>query len=159
MIPSAHRRALLCILQKLENFPHPWVVTGSCGLALQGMPLEVHDIDLQTCVAGAFEMERLLCGQQIIPVRLKLSEKIHSFFGALELEGIKVEIMGDIQRLLPDGSWQEPVDIPTQRIWVSFENQRVPVFSLAYELEAYRLLGRTQRAAEIEAWLKKTSTH
>ena len=150
MLPPAHRQVLLYILQKLETFPYPWVVTGSGGLALQGMLLEVHDIDLQTGEPGAFEMERVLNGRRLIPVSYKSSERIHSFFGALELEGIKVEIMGDMQKRLPDGSWQAPVDIPAQRIWTPFENKLVPVFSPTYELETYRLLGRAQRAAQIE---------
>ena len=53
--------------------------------------------------------------------------------------------MGDTQKLLPDGSWEKPVDVAAHRIWVAYENQRVPVFSLEYEMQAYRMiLGLTQ---------------
>lgn len=126
-------------------------------MALQGMPLEVHDIDLQTTAPGALAMEQILGGQPLSRVTYKSSEKIRSFLGSLELENIKIEIMGDVQKLLPNGSWEEPMDISTHRIWVSFENQRVPVFSLEYEQQAYLLMGRPRRAAQIQEWLKNAA--
>jgi len=158
MLEPVHRRALLLVLEKLKGFPHPWVVTGSCGMALQGMPLKVHDIDLQTTASGALAMEQTLGGQPLSKMTYKSLEKIRSLLGALELENVKIEIIGDMQKLLPDGSWEQPVDISAHRIWVCFENQQVPVFSLQYEMGAYRLMGRIQRAAQIQEWLNRSST-
>lgn len=125
-------------------------------MALQGMPLEVHDIDLQTTAPGALAMEQILGGQPLSRVRYKSSERIRSFLGSLELEKVKIEIMGDVQKLLPDGSWEGPLDVSAHRIWVPFENERVPVFPLEYEQQAYLLMGRPQRAAQIQEWLKNT---
>jgi hypothetical protein len=44
MLPAAHSRALKEILTRLQGKPILWVVTGSVGMALQGVPLDVHDI-------------------------------------------------------------------------------------------------------------------
>jgi hypothetical protein len=155
MLEAAHNLALNTILKKLEGLSEPWVVTGSCSMALQGMPLEVHDIDLQTTRKGAFDIEQALGGRILLPLAYKPSERICSYFGALEVEGVKVEIMGDMQKLLPDGTWEEPADIPSHRIWIPFEDRRAPVFPLEYERQAYRLMGRPHRAAQIEEWLKQ----
>lgn len=157
MLGSTHRHVLTLILQALKEFSEPWVVTGSCGMVLQGMPLEVHDIDLQTTEKGVILMEQILGGQPLLRIGYKSSEKIRSFFGALELENIKIEIMGDLQKLLPNGCWEEPPDISALRIRVPFEQSFVPVFPLEYELEAYRLMGRHQRADQIQAFLNRKS--
>ena len=39
------------------------------------------------------------------------AEKIRSHFGALMIDGIKVKIMGNVQKRLEDGSWEEPVNL------------------------------------------------
>ena len=41
-------RAIAILHVRLKTLPHPWVVTGSLGMALQGMDLEIHDIDVQS---------------------------------------------------------------------------------------------------------------
>ena len=41
----------------LENCRINWVITGSLGMILQGMDLEIHDIDIQTDQRGAYAIE------------------------------------------------------------------------------------------------------
>jgi hypothetical protein len=43
-----HLSALRKIYTELEGQPINWVITGSLGCALQGVKVEVHDIDIQT---------------------------------------------------------------------------------------------------------------
>lgn len=80
------------------NFFYDWVVTGSLGMALQGVPVEIHDIDIQTDKDGAYEIEDCFFQDVIKPVRYTMSERIQSHFGMLEIDGIRVEIMGDMQK-------------------------------------------------------------
>ena len=40
------------------GMPINWAVTGSLRLALQGVPIEVHDIVIQTDKDGAYAIER-----------------------------------------------------------------------------------------------------
>jgi len=143
----------LCI--QLSDCQSNWVVTGSLGMALQGMDLEIHDIDLQTDQRGAYEIESLFSGYVVKAVHYSASERIRSHLGSLEIEDVKVEIMGDIQKLLDNQVWEEPVKVEKYRHWVNFEGTQVPVLSLEYEHQAYLKLGRLEKAEKIKRWLEK----
>ncbi len=124
-------------------------------MALQGVPVKVHDIDIQTDREGAYEIERRFPEYVIEPVRYSTSGRVRSHFGALKIESIKVEIMGDIQKRLDDQSWEDPVKVERYRHWVEIDGMRVPVLSLEYEYRAYLKLGRKEKAEMLKRWLQK----
>jgi aminoglycoside-2''-adenylyltransferase len=155
MITARYLNALRLIVQRLEGQAIDWAVTGSCGFALQGLDVAVHDIDLQTDAAGAYALERALADKSRRKVKYLAAERIRSHFGALEIDDVKVEIMGDIQKRLDDGTWEAPADIPTHRRWVAIGDLRIPVLSLEYEYMAYLALGKFQRAEMIRLWLQE----
>ena len=132
-----------------------WVVTGSLALALQGVPVQVHDIDIQTDADGAYEIERLFSEFISRKVSFSTAERIRSHYGALMMDGIEVEIMGDIQKRMPDGSWEEPVDIDRHKTFVEVDGMQVPVLTLEYEYQAYRHLGRADKVEILKRWLCK----
>ena len=76
MIPLAHINALRLICARLENRDILWAVTGSLNMAMQGMPVEVHDIDLQTNEAGAYAIEALFPDYVVQPVRYLKSARM-----------------------------------------------------------------------------------
>ena len=125
-------------------------------MALQGMPVEVHDIDIQTDKDGAYEIERCFVEFVIKPLRYSEIERIRSHLGMLEIDGIKVEIMGDIQKRLGNQGWEEPVKVECYRRWVEVDGLRIPVLSLEYEYQAYLRLGREKKAEILQRWLEKT---
>jgi len=88
-------------------------------------------------------------------VEFSSSEKIRSHFGELSIEGIKVEIMGDIQKRLPDGTWEDPIDIRSKTCFVNCDELSIPVVSLEYEYEAYYRLGRTEKAEQVRRYLEQ----
>ncbi len=143
------------IVNRLEDKPIVWVLTGSLGMALQGVPVQVHDIDIQTDKDGAYEIQRCFAEYVVEPVHYSESERIRSYFGVLEIDGIKVEIMGDLQKRLDDWSWEKPVKVERYRRWVEVGGMRVPVLSLEYEYQAYRILGRNEKAEILQRWLQK----
>lgn len=59
MIDSTYYDVLRGICERLKDSSVNWVVTASLSLALQGVPVEVHDIDIESDEAGAYEIERL----------------------------------------------------------------------------------------------------
>jgi hypothetical protein len=71
----------------------------------------------------------------------------------LEVAGVKVELMGDIQHRLPDGAWSMLVDILALRRWLAWQGRQVPVLDLAHEARAYEGMGREAKAALIRAVL------
>ncbi|ABV34118.1 MULTISPECIES: nucleotidyltransferase domain-containing protein [Pseudothermotoga] len=147
----------LCVLRKiydrLKSKNVNWVVTGSLGFALQGVPIEIHDIDIQTDKAGAYEIECLFSEFVSKKVRFSSTEKIRSHFGKLIIDGIKVEIMGDIRKRLEDGNWEDPVDLNKHKRFVEIQGMKIPVLSLEYEYQAYLKLGRIERAEMLRKWL------
>lgn len=151
-VPVLQARVLRFIAKRLEDSAVDWVVTGSMGMALQGVPFEVHDIDIQTDHAGAYQVEARLMEFVVTPVRYTVSERIRSHLGELEVEGVRVEIMGGIEKLI-EGVSEPPVDVRDHRCWVALNDVRVPVLSLEYECEAYLKLGRAEKAEALRAWL------
>ena len=163
MIDPAYLNVLRQIHARLSNTDVNWVVTGSLGFALQvecaksrsigSVPIQPNDIDLQTDTAGAYEIERLFSDAVIRKVRFSATERIRSHFGALQIDGVEVEIMGDIQKRGADGVWEESVDLAHYKQIVEIAGLLVPVLSLEYEYQAYLKLGRTEKAKMLRRWL------
>ena len=152
---TQHLKTLHKIADQLKGGSINWVLTGSLALALQGLSVEVHDIDIQTEKDGAYEFERRFAENVIEPVRFSETERIRSHYGKFEIDGLKVEIMGDLQKRLDDQEWEEFVDIAVLRHWIKANNQQVPVLPLEYEYQAYLKLGRMEKAELIRTWLQK----
>lgn len=154
-VPEPHLRVLRRIHHQLADGAVTWVVTGSTGFALQGLPVVPGDIDIQTDEAGAYEIERRFAGCATGPVALRSDATLRSHFGALLLDGIAVEIMGDIRKRDADGAWEPPTDLARHRRFLTVEDLRLPVLALEYEHEAYLRLGRVEQAALLRRWLDR----
>lgn len=153
MIEPVYLNILRKIYARLNGSNVNWVVTGSLCFALQGVPVEIHDIDIQTDKAGAYEIERRFSEFINRKIIFSSAKRICSYFGALMIDGIKVEIMGDIQKRLEDGSWEDPVDLKQHRRVVEIQGMQIPVLSLEYEYQAYLRLGRIDKAEMLRKWL------
>jgi len=153
-IESRFLKAIRIICHRVGECRSHWVVTGSLGLALHGMDVAVHDIDLQTDEQGAYEIEEYLDEYIVTPVHYKDSEKIRSHFGVLNITGVKVEIMGDLQKKLSDQTWEEPVKVEEYKEWIEFSGMKIPVLTLVYEYQAYLRLERFEKAEKIKRWLE-----
>ena len=153
MTEQTYIDALEVIHSRLSRSQVNWVLTGSLSFAIRGIPFDVHDIDIQTDQAGAYEIERILSPYQYKKVMFVVSDVIRSYFGQLRINGIIVEIMGDIQKKRPDGSWEPPVDLERYKQYVKRDNMLVPVLSLEYEYHAYQLLGREHVAAILRQYV------
>ncbi|MEH2935242.1 hypothetical protein [Acutalibacter sp. JLR.KK004] len=155
MLETYHIEALRIITQAAAKEPGlVWALTGSTSFALQGMDVQAHDIDIQTDRDSAYTLGTLLKEHCVEPVRFCGTEKMRSHFGRFQIGGAEVEIMGDIEKRLPDGRWQEAPGLGALTRYVDFEGMRLSVLSLRYEAEAYRTMGRTARAEEIEQYVK-----
>jgi len=148
MIDERYLNVVEILLSNLRNLNHPWTVTGSLGLRLQGIEVTVHDIDLQSTKEGVFAMELALGEYVVHTVKFLESKIIRSYFGELKIAGIKVEIMGDVQKAL-GGEWGSPVDLAASIHWVKLRGWSIPVLDLEAEYRAYRMLGREEKAEKI----------
>lgn len=154
-LPLAILETLKILHARLAVAPFPWAITGSVGMALQGMALAPRDIDLQSDRAGAYAIQDLLAEFVEQPVALRESEEMRSHFGALRVGAVTVEIMGDVARRGPDGAWQAPPALAAIIRRVALAGMDLPVLDLAHEYQAYLAMGRTERAEEIRRWLER----
>ena len=134
-----------------------WVITGSASFALRGLPFTPNDIDLQTDAPGAYAVEQALRPFVVQPVTFSGTPQIRSHFGQLKLAGIKVEIMGDMEKWV-NGRWEPPPDLTQHREFVTVDGLELPVLALAYEREAYEKMGRPATVAVLQQWLKNQET-
>jgi hypothetical protein len=149
---------LQVILTRLAGVGVNWAVTGSLGHALQGVPVEPQDIDLQTDAAGAYAIMDCLSEYIHKPVRFLVSENIRSHLGSFRIKGVRVEVMGAVEKRLADGKWTPPPDLDQVRQFVRFAGIHIPVLKLAYEAEAYEMLGRPERAMLIRRIIDESSS-
>ncbi len=152
---GTYKPALELILSALSTSKATWVFTGSLGMALQGIEVPVHDIDIQTTVRGAYALEQYLKTWMLYPVYHRRSDQFRSHFGSGRVADVDFEIMGDMRIRLADGTWRERIDLKQHRRWISWQRWQVPVLSIDYEIEAYAAMGRMKKVAILKDWLNK----
>lgn len=116
----------------LDNIPEStkWAIDGSTSLRLQGVDLVPNDIDILTDEAGAYEIENSLKVYVVKGVKHSFNDKYDSHFGALQIDGVKVEIMGDL-RVYRNGEWTEMQNTKTVEVEkVRISGMELPVVSL-----------------------------
>jgi ribosomal protein S18 acetylase RimI-like enzyme len=157
MVDPAYLKVLGKIYEALKGSNINWAVTGSLSFALQGVPVEIHDIDIQTDRVGAYEIEQRFSDSVVKKIRFSSADRIRSHFGALLIDRVRVEVMGDIQKLSEDGTWEDPVELDRHKTVVEVGGMELPVLSLEYEHDAYLRLGRHDKAALLRRWLDRKS--
>ena len=146
-------KALKTVVDRLSDGQVTWVLTGSMSFAIQALPFRPHDIDVQTDCAGAYEIEKRFRGLVARPVKWVDSGRICSHFGALIVQGVQVEIIGDIQKRLPDGVWTSPPDLASLRLFIEVMGVQIQILPLAYEVKAYEGMGREAMAKHLAQYL------
>lgn len=142
------------IYSLLKNSQIDWALTGSLGFVLHGIEVDVHDIDIQTDERGAYGIGRILARYELESVHFVCSERIRSHFGVFEMDGIRVEIMGALQKLGNAQTWEAPVDVNAHKCFIDVEGMQVPVLSIEYEYQAYLNMGRVEKAEILLKWLE-----
>ncbi|RME89131.1 MAG: hypothetical protein D6770_05350 [Anaerolineae bacterium] len=154
-LPEPHARALEIILERVPPDEVPWALTGSAGMRLQGVDVPVHDLDLQSDARGVRELEARLSDFMRQGVREWVSERTRSLDGKAEIEGVSVELIGDICHRAVGGEWSAPPDVAALRVFVEWRSRRVPVMPLEHEAEAYERMGRLEKAALLREAIRR----
>ncbi len=148
-----HRRALNIVLRRIVPalFKHqqPWALLGSTASSLQGLPVEPPDIDVATTVPGAYLVSGCLIDYMRNPVRYGETENYASHFGIFDIEGVRVEVMGDliirgeggvIDTSLHFTRWSDKVRV------VDVDGIAAPCVPLEWQLVANLIIGRYDRS-------------
>ncbi len=154
LIPPDYLDVLRIIYNRLKETDIVWVVTGSLGLAIKGIPVTPHDIDIQTDRAGVETFARLFASHMTTPPYFRESEHTLSWFASFVIQGIGVDVMGDMRHRDEDGSWDDPPNLEANRLFIQVAEMSVPTLSLEFEEDAYRRMGRSAKAAMIGQYLR-----
>ena len=92
-----HLDVLKTLHSRLDKTDIVWVIGGSLALALKGLDLKPRDIDLFTDKEGAYRIEELFAEFLVRNVSFSTKDNIRSHYGALNIFGIEVEIIGHIE--------------------------------------------------------------
>ena len=92
-----------------------YTLTGSANLALRGVPLLVNDVDLEMSAQDAGRFQECYAEFAKMPVALRQDEHYRSYFGRFELDGVMLEVMGDLQRW-EAGDWKPTANTTRQQL-------------------------------------------
>ena len=123
-------------------------MAGSLSLALQGVNVEPHDIDLLTDRQGAFRINAMLKKYEKKKVDYSETEKVSSFLGVFEIQGVKVEVMGDY-RERQGNKWVGLSKRLANPKIIEVDGMRIPVSPLEDQLVSYRRSTRPKDAEKV----------
>ncbi|WP_282935640.1 hypothetical protein [Paenibacillus sp. RC67] len=100
--------ALRTLQIKLHDIEQPWLVGGSCGLLMQGVPIAEapKDLDLYADPAGAKEIHGILAEYAIDEQVEDRSPIYYSLLSHYSINGIKVELVGGFQVTMRDSIYK-----------------------------------------------------
>jgi hypothetical protein len=153
MLPGNFIPVIKTLSSQCDHLGLTWAFTGSLNLALWGIELEPHDIDLETDRFGAEQFDHMHAARAVWSLHIRDSEIMRSWFARYNFDGVQVEVMGDCCFHQADGSWsgQRPLEKRIRR--VDWQGLNLPLLDLKDEMESYHLMGRLEKAERIQAWL------
>lgn len=136
MISKKFIKALEIIYHKLKDKKIKWALAGSFALALRGIKIKPHDIDIVTDKKGAYRINKLLKEYELEPVKFRKTNKFASYFGKFNIGNVFIEVVGNFRQRLTNGLWTKPTSLK-HREFIKFNNLKIPALSLNYEYKFY----------------------
>lgn len=141
--------ALDYFLKRISNAEIEWVLVGSTNLALQGIEIQAKDIDIVTTKDGANKIEDLFKKDLTKKVEYSEAERYKSYFGKLEIKGIKFEIMAELNFKTEKGEWIQSESLAKKEHF-DYKNYKIPVLPINLEREFYLKMKREDDTSKIE---------
>jgi hypothetical protein len=158
LLPEPIRQTLVRLVPILNATGATWALSGSCCLALHGVPLTPHDIDIITDQDGAHRIGVALqsIAEEEQAVAWGEGERIRLHRGIYRLGDIEVDIVG-AGELREEQDWippRPPAEWQTETIRLPGSEVTITAFALQYEHDAYRRLQRDDKVRLIEERLR-----
>jgi len=139
-------KLLLTVLERIDDLPITWCLAGSANLRVQGMDVPVNDLDITTTKSGVNLFEELFAHNV---VKKHYSEEKQGIFLDLHINNIEVEIINYDDK--KDLSMLDKIQITT------WKGLKLPTLRLQHAKRFYQMIGRDQKVALIEQYLKNTA--
>jgi SAM-dependent methyltransferase len=139
------RAVLKDLVLELDRHGIAYRLVGSAALHLRGIPIQVHDLDLEMGVADVYRLQDLHREHVQKPVAWVEAPDVRSHIGRLEIDSVTVEIIAGLERRI-EGTWLSS-DLATDDA-VMVDGAKVHALTLEAETAAYLRQGRLDRAAQ-----------
>lgn len=123
-----------------------WMLIGSASLYLQGFPVNPQDIDILCDTATAIKFEALLSDHRIETKITSGKDKFSSRFSQYVINGIPVEIMGDLL-VNTTTEWVNLWEMITEPQTVQLNGHNYLIPNIQDQLKIYTLFGREKDQA------------
>lgn len=135
---------------KVKDQDIHWILSGSTSLVVQEVDVPINnDIDILTDREGSRKIDELLANYRVQSPAYSETEKYRSYFGIYDIDGTKIEVMGEFEYLLKDGSWSTP-NQNNEVIVREYGGMHLPLLTLTQELREYENLARTEKVEKIK---------
>ncbi|MFH1899210.1 MAG: hypothetical protein ABIJ82_01915, partial [Patescibacteria group bacterium] len=143
------------VIKKLADIfgEYQYAFRGTSSLVMQDLDMNVDDIDILCDEKTALAANKLLKDFLVEEVKYSESPKFKSFLGNFNVDGVKVEIMGNWQILDSKEVWSRVYDA-SDRVEVEYDNEKVFVTSVNLELEMFAKMGRWTAFQKIKKQIK-----
>jgi len=144
-LPEDLHRALLTVLDRLAGRDIAWALAGSAALVLNGVQVNVHDLDLTTDETGVQVIADALAEFVVTPPGWLETEKFASQFARLQVGGVQVDIVGR-PFVVKRAEGAVAIQSWSIRDEIDFEGHKLPLIPLEAQLIAYAMMGREAKA-------------
>jgi len=139
--PEEFEKTILFLSETLGG--HQYAFRGTASLVLQGIEMNVDDIDILCDEETALACNDLFQDFVLEKVSFKESPQFKSYFGKFRVNNILVEVMGEWQIKDTKGRWSDPFRAAeSEREEIVISGQKVSVTTIETELSMFARLGR-----------------
>jgi hypothetical protein len=129
------------VAHKLQG--ESYAFRGTASLFLQGLDMNVDDIDLLCDAKTALDANSKLSDYLVEEVSFKESPKFKSYYGKFIIDKVQVEVMGDWQIFSEKKGWSKVYNADAENIThVTLDGIEIPVTKIGLELEVFAQMGR-----------------
>ncbi len=147
-LSEAQKKALVFFAQKLKEFPIQWVLVGSANLALQGVKINVNDINIATNNDDIFHIKNIFCDYCLGGIT-RSKQDADILLCKLKIYGIDILILGDSKSKIYTRYFGTPL---IEKRY--FLGEWIPCLDLEMELRNYRLVGMKDKVDVLKEFLK-----
>ena len=152
--PENFHKTVLFLAKLFQGYQYAF--RGTTGLVLQGLDMNVDDIDIVCNLDTAEASNELLADFIVEPVFFKQSLKFKSYFGKFKINDIPVEVYGDWQIKDLKGNWSQSFNASQDEVnEIEFKAQKLKVIKPETELSVFAKLGRWNAFHKIKRQLKE----
>lgn len=149
MITENFKKALKILSERFEKSKLKWALIGSTNMALQGMDVSPHDIDIIVNVDDFGKTRNAFSDLRPSPAE---KSKYGGLKFKLVIEGVEIEIIGEGRN---DGVYIHSL-LENKLTYIDVDGTKIPCFRLEVEAEAYSKTNREEKAGMIRKFIEES---